>query len=181
DGARRERLFDLLGEQTLAADIRQRPVLDAITAGADRLNGDLLGIEAMRLGQRLPHHVGLGKRKRTAARTKPQDVAGGLRHGASRLSWERGNKTPCLYSESRPHATRPPPRSSSAPAMGWARSCPISCCRRSPSMPRSAAWCRRSPRALMSRRSTASSARPRRNPARPFARSTASPPRQGPA
>ena len=48
-----------------------------------------------------------------------------------------------------------------------ARSCPTSCCRRSTSMPPSAAWCRRSPRAPMSRRSTASSPRRWRRPARP--------------
>src|SRR5207253_11322987 len=115
DPARRKRLLDLLGEQPLAANIRQRPILNTVAAGADRLNGDLLEIEAMRRGQRLPHHARLGQRERTAARAEPQGDAGGLRHGASRLSWEHGNKTPCLYSESRPHATRPPPRSSNAP------------------------------------------------------------------
>ena len=36
DRAGRERLLDLLGEQTLAAGIRQRPILDAVAAGADR-------------------------------------------------------------------------------------------------------------------------------------------------
>ena len=64
------------------------------------------------------HHARLRQRERAAARAEPQDDAGGLRHGTSRLSWERGNKTPCLYSESRPHATRPPPRSSSATGDG---------------------------------------------------------------
>ena len=50
------------------------------------------------------------------------------------------------------------------PTAGRARSCPTWCCRRSASTRRSAAWCRRSPRAPMSTRSTASSPRRWRTP-----------------
>ena len=52
---------------------------------------------------------------------------------------------------------------------GRGRICPMSCCRRSTSTPRSAAWCPRSPPAPMSKRSTSSSPRRWRRPSLGFA------------
>ena len=94
------------------------------------------GIESMRRGQRLAHHARLRQRQRAAARAEPQDAmsedcATGPRNATLWLK----RSPPWLYSESRPPATRPPPRWSSATTTGRARSCPMSCCRRSTSMP----------------------------------------------
>ena len=73
DRAGEQRLLDLLGEQALAAGLRQRPVLDAVAGGADHLDRDPLGLEAMRRGQRRAHHARLRQRQRAAARAEPQD------------------------------------------------------------------------------------------------------------
>ena len=40
DAVAEQRFLDLLGEQALAAGFRQRPVLDAVAAGGDRLDGE---------------------------------------------------------------------------------------------------------------------------------------------
>ena len=42
-----KRVLDLLGEQALAAGLRQRPVLDAVAAGADHLDCDLRRLVTM--------------------------------------------------------------------------------------------------------------------------------------
>ena len=83
DRAGRQRLLDLLGEQALAAGLRQRPVLDAVAGGADHLELDPLRVEPVRRGERLAHHARLRQRQRAAARAEPQDRAGGLRHVTS--------------------------------------------------------------------------------------------------
>ena len=43
DRAGEQRLLDLLGEQALAADLRQRPVADHVAGGADDLDLDPFG------------------------------------------------------------------------------------------------------------------------------------------
>ena len=48
DRAGGQRLLDLLGEQALAADLRQRPVLDRVAGGADGPELDALGRKPMR-------------------------------------------------------------------------------------------------------------------------------------
>jgi hypothetical protein len=85
DGPRQQRLLDLFGEQPFAAGFRQRPVLDAVAAGADHFDRDPIGIEAMCLRQRLPHHVRLRQCQRAAARSEPQDDVGGWGHETSPL------------------------------------------------------------------------------------------------
>ena len=61
DGAGQQGLLDLLDEQALAADLGQRPVLDAIARGADQLDADGVGrLQArIRRDQSLPHDLGL--------------------------------------------------------------------------------------------------------------------------
>ena len=71
DLACQQRLLDLLGEQPLAAGIRERPVGNPVAGGADRAYLDRSGIEAMRGDQRVADHVGLGQRKRRAACPDP--------------------------------------------------------------------------------------------------------------
>ena len=64
--ARGKGAIEFLGPQCLAADLRQRTILDAI---AGRANDDDLDIvKAMRGDQRIAHHARLGKCKRRAAR-----------------------------------------------------------------------------------------------------------------
>src|SRR5260370_1119140 len=67
DGARAERLLDLLGEETLAAGLRQRPVADGGGGGADGLELDALRGKRMRGGQAIAHLSGLRERERAAA------------------------------------------------------------------------------------------------------------------
>ena len=76
--------------------------------------------------------------------------------GNSASPFRRGNKMTGVGSAMvvlgiETSATRPPRRWSSVRADGPGRSCPTWCCRRSRSMRHSAAWCRRSRRAPMSR------------------------------
>ncbi len=47
-----QRLLDLLGEQALAAGLRQRPVLMQVAGGANHLDLDAAGVDAMRRRQR---------------------------------------------------------------------------------------------------------------------------------
>ena len=72
DGAGAERLLDLLGEQALAAGLGQRPVLDHVAGGADGLDRDLIGSNAMRGGEAGAHFPRLGERERAAARADAQ-------------------------------------------------------------------------------------------------------------
>ena len=84
DGAGEQSLLDFLGEQTFAADLRQRPlldrlVLDLVAGGADDLDSDGLRRHAARLGNgtlRLPR---LDQRQRRTARAN-----------AEKESWSRG-------------------------------------------------------------------------------------------
>ena len=68
-----ERLFDLLGEQSLAAGIRQRAVLDGVARGADHAKGDRAGGPAMRGSEAVAHLPGLRQRQRAAARADAQE------------------------------------------------------------------------------------------------------------
>jgi len=73
DRSRKQRFFDLLDEQPLAADLGERAALDAVAAGADvhELDG-----QAGRLcAQRSRHPLGLAHGEDTAARTEAQDPA----------------------------------------------------------------------------------------------------------
>ena len=74
DRAGGERLLDLLGEQALAADLGERPVLDRVAGGADD-RGPRCARPARRAAaaRRRAHHAGLGERERPAARADPQD------------------------------------------------------------------------------------------------------------
>jgi len=67
DPAVAERLLDLLGEQALAAGLRQRPVLDGIAGGLDDGDGDALRRPAEGGGQRIAHRMGLPQGQRAAA------------------------------------------------------------------------------------------------------------------
>ena len=105
-----QRLLDLLGEQALAAGLGQRPVLDAVAGGRITSISINAGVEPVRRGQRRAHHMRLRQRERAAARAEPQDCCTedcvtGPRSGSRCLNQE----APCLYSESRRHATRPRP------------------------------------------------------------------------
>ncbi len=68
DGAGDERLLDLLGEETLAAGIRQRPVADRVAGGADDLEHDCFRGELVRGREAVAHLLRLGKRQRATAR-----------------------------------------------------------------------------------------------------------------
>ena len=81
DAAGEQRVLDLLGEQALAADLRQRAVADHVAAGADDLDADALGREPMRRGQARAHLPGLDQRERAAARADAQHGVGGRRRG----------------------------------------------------------------------------------------------------
>jgi hypothetical protein len=50
DLAREQRLFDLLGEQALAADLGERPIDERIARSADYLDRDGLGFGECRMG-----------------------------------------------------------------------------------------------------------------------------------
>ena len=82
DGAGDERLLDLLGEQALAAGLRQRPVADDVAAGADDLELDPFRGERVRGGQAIAHVLGLSERERAAARA--DDERRGLGRGRRR-------------------------------------------------------------------------------------------------
>ncbi len=73
DRAGEQCLLDLLGEQSLAADLRQRPVADHVAGGADDLERDPVRREPMDGGQALAHLPRLGERQRAAARPDAQD------------------------------------------------------------------------------------------------------------
>ena len=76
-----QRLLDLLGEQTLAADLGERTVLDDVARGLDHGDRDRLRRDAM--GRREPrlHLVGLPQGERAAAGADTHKRrGGGLRH-----------------------------------------------------------------------------------------------------
>ena len=77
DVAGRQRLLDFLGEQALAAELRQRAVADRVAGGPDRADLDPLRRQPVRGRQAVAHHGGLGQRERTPARPDPQ------RHGTA--------------------------------------------------------------------------------------------------
>src|SRR3546814_16063032 len=68
DRAGDERFLDLLGEEALAADLRQRAILDAVTGRLDDDDGNrLLGRQfGVRGGKAAAHLLGLGQRQRRA-------------------------------------------------------------------------------------------------------------------
>jgi hypothetical protein len=61
-----EGFLDLLGEEALAADLRQRAVLDAVAGGLDDHDGDrpLGGKIGVRFTEAAAHFLSLGKGKR---------------------------------------------------------------------------------------------------------------------
>ena len=73
DGAAEQRLLDFLGEEPLAAEVGERPVLDDVAGGADDLDLDPLGIEAAGRGEAALHLARLHQRQRRAARADAQD------------------------------------------------------------------------------------------------------------
>ena len=79
DGAAEQRVLDLLGEQPLAAEVVERPVLDDVAGGADDLDLDPRGIEAAGRGEAALHLARLHQRQRRAARADAQN--GGCRRG----------------------------------------------------------------------------------------------------
>ena len=76
DGAVEQRLLDLLGEQALAADLRERPVLDHVAGGADRHDRDRVGCDPVGGRQPGTHLVRLPQRQRAAARADAQKRCG---------------------------------------------------------------------------------------------------------
>ena len=94
DLAGRQRLLDLLGEESLAAEFRQRTVADGVAGGRYGADLDPFRRPAMRGRQAGPHHGGLGQRERTAARPDPQGHRTGLHLRTSQCyaeqaGWER--------------------------------------------------------------------------------------------
>jgi hypothetical protein len=81
DLVRDQGLLDLLGEQALAADLGERPILDHIAAGADDLELECLGGKTMGARQLRPDHGGLRQRQRAATRSDPKHP--GLHHPTS--------------------------------------------------------------------------------------------------
>ena len=72
DAAVEQRFLDLLGEQALAADLRQRPVLDGVAGGADDDELDRRLVHPERRGQPRAHGARLHQRQRAAARADAQ-------------------------------------------------------------------------------------------------------------
>src|SRR6188768_625783 len=63
-----QRLFDLLGEQALAAGLRKWPILNAVAGGADDVDRNRLRIQAAGPREAGADLLGLRERKRRAAR-----------------------------------------------------------------------------------------------------------------
>ena len=80
DGAAQQRVLDLLGEQPLAANVTERPVLNDVAGGADDLDLDPRGIEAAGRGETALHLARLHQRQRRAARADAQNGGRGLCH-----------------------------------------------------------------------------------------------------
>src|SRR3546814_15684926 len=85
-----ERFLDLLGEEALAADLRQRALLDAVTGRLDDDDGNrLLGRPfGVRGGKAEAHLPGLGQRQRGAPRARAQTRFSS--HGPNFSSWRAG-------------------------------------------------------------------------------------------
>ena len=66
--AEQQRLLDLLGEQSLAPGLAQRPVLDTVAGGADRLDLDRRHRSTLRRRERGTDQMRLRQRERAAAR-----------------------------------------------------------------------------------------------------------------
>ena len=81
DGAGEERLFDFPGEQSLAADLAQRPVADAVAGGNNHLHGDAVRIETMGRYQPVPH---FGRRDQGQLRAAASDAQQWGLHGILR-------------------------------------------------------------------------------------------------
>jgi hypothetical protein len=84
DGAGKQRLLDLLGEQALAAFLGERPVADHVARGADRLERDRLRGKGVRGGEAIAHELGLRERERAAARADDERRLCGLQAMTSR-------------------------------------------------------------------------------------------------
>ena len=141
DRAGEQRLLDLLGEQALAAGLRQRPVLDAVAAwcGSPRSRSRSASrpCAAASAGA---HHARLRQRQRAAARA---DAAGWIAsrdcsqcYAASQTLYRDEDKAQILCSRHRDDLRRDRRRGGRARrATAAAKSSPTSCCRRSASMP----------------------------------------------
>ena len=166
DRAREQRLLDLLGEQPLAAGLRQRPVLDAVARGADRDDLDRVRATPCAAASAVAHHARLRQRQRASRACRCED--GGLRHGTSqwyarsdraghhRTRVQRlGRLKTNARSRHRDDLRRDRGRGGAA-RRGRARRNPLQHRAVADRRARSpmAAWCRRSRRARMSRRST---------------------------
>jgi len=68
-----DRRLELLREETLVADLRQRRVEDLVTLGVDDLDRD--GQVRMEVLQTVAHPLALGERKPATPRTDAQDAA----------------------------------------------------------------------------------------------------------
>ncbi len=75
DGAGEQRLFELLGEEPLAAERGQRAVAEPVAGGPDRHRLDRAGRGQLGMGLRQPRaQLGrLGERQRAAARADAQE------------------------------------------------------------------------------------------------------------
>ena len=76
-----KRLFDLFGEQALAAHLRERAILDDVARGANHLDRDGLGLRPIGSRQMCAHLPRLPQRQRAATRADAQKRCRGLRHG----------------------------------------------------------------------------------------------------
>ena len=72
DLVRQQRLLDLLGEQPLAAGLRERAILDRVAGRADDVQGDPHLVESVGGGEACAHLVRLRERQRRAARADAQ-------------------------------------------------------------------------------------------------------------
>ncbi len=75
-----ERLLDFLGEERFAADLGERPVGDAVAAGAHRHDRDGARRRQGGMRRRKPRHrlLRLRQGERAAARAEPEDRGHGL-------------------------------------------------------------------------------------------------------
>src|SRR3546814_14232414 len=82
DLAAGQRTVQLLGPERLAADVRERPVLNPVAAGLHHDDLDRAFIPAMARPQRLHRHMRLPQRERAATGPKAER-SGGLFHDTS--------------------------------------------------------------------------------------------------
>src|SRR5260370_8197183 len=114
DFACEQRLFDLLGEQPLAAGLGERPVLDLVAGGADRDELDRGSGEAMG-GERLPDQLRLLERQRAPPRADPQNARCGRGlHLATSQCY--ASVRPAIIAPAPPPVTPRPPPAPTRPA-----------------------------------------------------------------